>query len=159
MALSTGIFWLSFQRYVHLGSLSVWVLSFGLTGLALLALSRFALAVPAVVLDHYRVGQAMFRSDELTEGKWLTLAALLAKSLIGRYVAAMCPFWLASWLLTDIPLRYWFPWVLTVASIAAVTVVEPTIFIGFVLLYSEMSALPPASSEAFAIRLTQPPHE
>src|SRR4029077_12221370 len=82
-----------------------------------------------------------------------TLAALLAKPLVGGYVAGMCPFWVASGALTNIPLPYWFPWVLTVASIAAVTVVEPTMFIGFVLLYLEMSALPPSSSEALATQL------
>lgn len=154
MALSTIILWLSFQRYIHISGFSLFILSFGLTGLALLVLSRFALAVPAVVLDHYGVTGGMFRSDELTQGKWLTLAALLAKSLIGGYMAGMCPFWLASLLLTSIPLPYWFPWVLTVTSIAAVTVVEPTMFIGFVLLYLRMSALlPAASTEALATQL------
>ncbi len=49
----------------------------------LLVFSRFGLSVPALVLDNGGVSQAMFRSDELTEGKWVTLAILLAKSLIG----------------------------------------------------------------------------
>jgi hypothetical protein len=49
-------------------------------------------------LDNYRVSQALFRSDELTQGKWLTLAILLAKSLIGGYIAGMFPFWLAGWI-------------------------------------------------------------
>lgn len=153
MALSETILGLSLKHNVHTSSFSLFILSFGLTNLALLVLSRFALAVPAVVLDHYGVTQGMFRSDELTEGKWLTLAALLAKSLVGGYIAGMCPFWLASWLLTAIPLPYWFPWVLTVASIAAVTVAEPTMFIGFALLYLRMSGLRPASSEALATQL------
>jgi hypothetical protein len=90
----------------------------------------------------------MFRSDELTEGKWLTLTVLLAKSLIGGYVAGKCPFWLASWIPPNIPLPSWFPWVLTVASIVGVTVVEPTMFIGFALLYSRMSSLSSTSSQA-----------
>jgi hypothetical protein len=34
------------------------------------------------------------------------------------------------------------PWILTVASIIAVSVVEPTMFIGFALLYLKMSATP-----------------
>jgi len=116
-------------------------------------LSRFGLAIPALVLDNYRVGQAMFRSDELTEGKWLTLAVLLSKSLIGGYVAGMLPFWLASWIQTSIVLPAWFRWVLTAASIAGVTVVEPTMFIGFVLLYLRMSPLPSTSSAALARQL------
>ncbi len=89
----------------------------------------------------------MFRSDKLTQGKWLTLAALLAKSLIGGYVAAMCPFWLASLIHATVPLPYWFPWILTIASMIAVTLVEPTMFIGFALLYLRMSALDPSPSE------------
>lgn len=151
--LSMGVLWLSIERHVHLSGFTIWVSSFGFTGLALLVLSRFALAVPAVILDDYGVGQAMFRSDELTEGKWLTLAALLAKSLIGGYVAGMFPFWLASWIPGSISLPSWFPWVLTVASIAGVTVVEPTMCIGFVLLYSSMSAVSFTSSEARARQL------
>jgi hypothetical protein len=39
---------------------------------------------------------------------------------------------------------------LTVASIAGVTVVEPTMFIGFALLYSRMSTLSATSSELLA---------
>ena len=51
---------------------------YGLVGLAILVVSRFFLAVPAVILDDCRVGQAMFRSDKLTQGKLLTLAALIS---------------------------------------------------------------------------------
>lgn len=150
---TTGVLWVSQYFHARVRGWTISAVSIGSVGLSFLVLSRLALAMPAVVLDNCGVGQALFRSDELTEGKWLTLAALLAKSLVGGYVAGMCPFWLASWALTNIPLPYWFPWVLTVASIAAVTVVEPTMFIGFVLLYLKMSALPPTSSEAFATQL------
>ena len=100
-------------------------------GLTLLVLSRFGLALPALLLDNYRVSQALFRSDELTQGKWLTLAILLAKSLIGGYIAGMFPFWLAGWIWGYVRVPWQF---LTVASIAAVTVVEPFMFVGFALL-------------------------
>jgi len=53
----------------------------------------------------------------------------LSKSLIAGYIAGMCPFWLASYIPADVALPTWFPWILTVASIAGVTVVEPTMFI------------------------------
>jgi hypothetical protein len=46
-------------------------------------MSRFGLAIPALILDDYRVGQSMFRSDELTERKWLILAALVGKCTSG----------------------------------------------------------------------------
>ena len=118
--LSTGIFLVLRQRHIHLTAVTFQVVSSGFVGLALVVFSRFGLAIPAFILGDCRVGQAMFRSDELTEERWLTLAVLLAKSLIaGGYVAAMCPFWLVSWMPADILLPSWFPWVLTVASIAS----------------------------------------
>ena len=139
--LGTGVYWILSHWQAHPTSLVIWVVSCGVVSLPILVVSRFVLAVPAVILDDYGVGQAMFLSDKLTQGKWLTLAALLAKSLIGGYVAGMCPFWLASFVSATAPLPSWFPWVLTIASMIAVTVVEPTMFVGFALLYLKMSAL------------------
>ena len=112
------------------------------------------LAVPAVILDDFSVVRAMLRSDELTQGKWLALAALLAKSLIGGYVAGMCPFWLASFVRVSVPLPSWFPWILTIASVIGVTVVEPTMFVGFALLYLKASATDSAPSRVLASQLT-----
>jgi len=154
MLLGLGVFWALHQWVAHPTRFLIAVVSYGLVGLALLVVSRFALAVPAVVLDDCRVGQAMLRSDELTQGKWLTLAALLAKCLIGGYVAGMCPFWLASFVRVSVPLPSWFPWILTVASIIAVSVVEPTLFIGFALLYLKMSALDSAPSKGLTSQFT-----
>jgi len=95
--------------------------------------------VPAVVLDDSKVVRAMFLSDELTPGKWLLLAALLVKSVVGGYVAGMAPFWLATLIRVARPLPSWFPWRLTAASVTAVSIVEPTMFVGFALLYLKMS--------------------
>jgi hypothetical protein len=151
--LARGVFWFSQHRHLHLGTFSLQIISFGLVGLPLLILSRFALAMPAVILDNSKTGEAMFRSDEFTGGKWLILAALLGKCLIGGYVAAMSPFWLASWISASVPLPFYFSWVLTGASLAAVTVIEPTMFIGFALLYPKMSARSLTLSEALARQL------
>jgi hypothetical protein len=134
-------------RQAHVSFFTIQIVSYLIGGVALLAFSRFALAIPALILDNCRVGQAIFRSDELTEGKWLTLAILLAKSLIGGYVAGMFPFWLAVWILPYLQVP---PWLLRVASVAAATVFEPVMFIGFALLYIRMSALPAASVEETA---------
>jgi len=134
-------------RHLHLGSLSFFIVSLVVSWVLLVVLSRFALAVPAVVLDDYRVGQSMFRSDELTEGKWLVLAALVCKSYIGGYIAGMAPFWLAAQIPNTVALPSWFSWVLTATSIAAVTVIEPPMFIGFALLYLRQSATSPAQAE------------
>lgn len=150
---ATGAFWALRQWHVHLSRFLIAAISYGVASLALLVLSRLSLAVPAVILDDCRVGQAMFRSDELTQGKWLTLAALLAKSVIGGYVAAMCPFWLASFVRVTAPFPAWLPWILTVASVIGVTVVEPTMFVGFALLYLKMSALGSAPSKVLTGQL------
>jgi len=64
----------------------------------------------------------------------MMLAVLLGKSLIGGYIAAMWPFWLASFIRFAAPVPSWFPWSLTVMSVISVTVVEPTMFIGFAML-------------------------
>ena len=132
---------------MHRSGILIWAVSYVLVGLALLVASRFFLAVPAVILDDFSVGRALLRSDELTQGKWLALGVLLAKSLIGGYVAGMCPFWLASFVRVSVPLPSWFPWILTIASIIGVTVVEPTMFVGFALLYLKMSAPASATSK------------
>jgi hypothetical protein len=151
--LGSGVFWILHQVQARLSRFAILVVSCALVGPALLVLSRFALAIPAVILDDCRAGQAMFRSEELTEGKWLTLAALLAKSIIGGYVAAMCPFWLASLIHVTAPLPSWSPWILTIASIIGVTVAEPPMFVGFALLYLKMSALNSAPSKVLTSQL------
>jgi hypothetical protein len=149
--LDDAVFWIFHQRHAHPSFFIIRVVSFLFAGLTLLVLSRFGLALPALILDNCRVGQAMFRSDELTEGKWLILAILLAKSLVGGYVAGMSPFWLAGWIWAYVQLPLWF---LTVASIAGVIAVEPFMFIGFALLYIKMTAVSSASNVGLASQLT-----
>lgn len=134
--LGIGVFWVLHQVQYRPGAHAIWTVTFASFGLMLLIFSRFGLAVPALVLDNRSVSEAMFRSDELTERKWLTLAILLTKSLIGGYVAGMLPFWLARWAWAYILLPWWVP---AVGSIAAVSLVEPFLFIGFALLYISTS--------------------
>ena len=136
----TAIFSVIDSYVGHPGSLGLRVLSFGLFGVIALILSRFGLAIPALVLDDYRLWRAIIRSGQLTRGNWPILAVLLFKSIVGGYVAGMLPFWLARLIPASINLPSWFSWVLTGASIAAVTVVEPIMFIGFALLYLKTSA-------------------
>jgi len=129
MLLMTVLFWF-FARQIP--SYAILWISYAFTALALLLLTRFGLALPAVVLDECTVGQSLFRSDELTERKWSVLAALLAKSVVGGYVAGMLPFWVAGWVWTYVQVPIWS---LTALSIAGVILVEPFMFIGFSLLY------------------------
>jgi|SRR5437588_2391220 len=151
--LEMGILWVLGRFPIHLSGLAIWLITVACTSLLLLVLSRFALAIPGLLLDNYKIGESIFRSDEFTQGKWLILAALLAKSLIGGYIAGMLPFWLAGSILGHAPVPRWSPWVLTSASIAAVSVVEPTMFIGFTLLYLKRSELSSTSSGALAVTL------
>ena len=118
------------------------VMTWGLAGLSALIFARLALGIPAVVLDDLPVVRSLFLSDELTEGKWPILAVLLAKSILGGYIAGMLPFWIARWTLTGTPLPPWFDWLLAAASLVVVTVVEPVMFIGFALLY--LKTCPPS---------------
>jgi hypothetical protein len=132
----TWVWWFLRQHQVHLSWLTIQVSSLAPAMLLLLVVSRFGLAIPAVILDNCKVGQAMFRSDELTQGKWGILAILLAKSMIGAYIAGMVPYWLAPWVWNFVQVP---SWLLTMASIAGVVVVEPYMFIGFALLYTKLS--------------------
>jgi hypothetical protein len=151
LLLSVGAVWVLSKHQVHRSFFTIRFVPFVAVGLALLVFSRFGLAIPALLLDSCRVGQAIFRSDKLTQGKWLTLAILLIKSVVGGYLAGMCPFWIAARIPASIPVP-WFPWLLDAASVAAVIVVEPTMFIGFALLYLKMSALPTTPGDALVAR-------
>jgi hypothetical protein len=147
-----GALWTLSRLHIQINSLILY-LSYGTLGLALLVVSRFGLAMPAVVLDNYKAGQAIFRSDELTEHKWLTLAALLAKATIGGYVAVMLPFWLAFAFLKNEQPPPFLPWVLTIASGIGVAAVEPTLFVGFAMLYLKQSARMVAQGENESLSL------
>jgi hypothetical protein len=151
--LVTPLFFVLPKWHLHPSRLVVLGISDGMVGLAFLLLSRLALSVPAIVLDDCTVWNSLFRSIELTRERWLTLAALLTKSLIGSYVAGMAPYWLVSFIQISTPLPSWFSWVLTAASIIGVTVVEPTMFVGFALLYLKMTAPDIAPSGVLASQL------
>jgi hypothetical protein len=101
----------------------------------LLALSRFGLAMPAVVLDHRGVSESLFLADTLASGKLARLLALLVESVGGSYVAAVGPFWLAGWLLHGRGLPAWGPWALWIVAWVGGVLVQPTLFIGLALLY------------------------
>jgi hypothetical protein len=151
LILGMGLLWMLGRRHGHPSQLGIMLASFTAVGLVSLVLSRFGLAVPALVLDNYGVAKALFRSDELTEGTWLILAALLAKSLIGGYLVGMFPFWLASRIPAGAVLPSWFPWLLDAVSVASVIVFEPVMFIGFALLYLRKSAPSPPSDGVFSL--------
>jgi len=113
---------------------------FSMFGISALLLSRLALAIPSILLDNCKIRRAIVDSYKLTRGKWLILSALLAKSLIGGYIAGLLPFWTAAWIWRGAAQPPSFHWILPTLSIISVSAVEPTMFIGFALLYIRMSA-------------------
>lgn len=136
-----GVVWILDQFHLRPAGMAYSLMIYALIGLGLLVFCRFALAIPAFVLDDLGVSESIFRSDELTQGMWLHSSVLLTKSLVGGYFAALLPFWIARWLpLGSIEFSSWLPWLLTAASAFAVTLVEPVIFIGFSLLYLQATA-------------------
>jgi len=108
----------------------------------LLALSRFGLAMPAVVLDGRRVSEALFLSDALTSGKLAILLALLFESVVGSYLAAIGPFWIAGWVLHGRIVPTWGPWVLWVVAWVGGVLLQPTLLIGLALLYVKSTQSP-----------------
>jgi hypothetical protein len=83
------------------------------------------------------VWQSLFRSDELTQGKWIELASLLFKSIAGGYIAAYSPFWLSGFFLARVSLPSWFSWLLFALSIVGVSSVDIPMFVGFAALYAQ----------------------
>jgi hypothetical protein len=102
-----------------------------------LILSRLAISVPVVVSEDCSVRQSLFRSDELTQGKWIELASLLFKSIVGGYIAAYLPFWLSGFFLARLSLPSWFSWLLFAFSIVGVSSVDIPMFVGFAALYAK----------------------
>ncbi len=128
---------------------AVWQIVFLLIGLPfLLALSRFGLALPAVVLDERRVSDSLFLADRLTSGKLPALLGLLCESVIGSYLAAVGPFWIAGWLLQGRALPAWGPWALWVVAWFGGVLLQPTLFIGLALLYVKSTQSAPEPFKA-----------
>jgi hypothetical protein len=140
---------LSRSLFGRVNSLPIYGLTFIALSAAAWIISRFGLAIPAVVLDDVGVRQGLIRSYNLTRGRSPILAILLVKSIVGGYVAGTLPFWLAGLIPAGISLPSWFSWLLTFVSVAAVAFVEPVMFIGLALLYLKTSEPTPALVETF----------
>ncbi|MGA2697187.1 MAG: hypothetical protein ABSE92_14080 [Terriglobales bacterium] len=114
-------------------------------------LSRFALNIPAAILDEVPVKQSFSLSYRLTRGKERILASLLAKSIIGGYIGAFLPFWIARWMWPPESLPTSSHSTLIAVSILSVSAVEPVMFIGFALLYLRMTVAFQPAREAYSI--------
>jgi hypothetical protein len=108
----------------------------------LLIVSRFGLAIPALILEKCNVKQSFFRSDELTEHCWTILALLLVESVGGSYLAYMFPQWLASVAITHGVAPWWIGWAALVLGLLLGVLLQPHLLVGFALLYIRRSAPP-----------------
>ena len=143
-----GVWALARWQNIHLGGLTTSLMPYVLSTLAICIFSRFALAIPVFLWEHTTIVRSIFRSGELTEGEWLNLAVFLVKSLVAGYVAGMLPYWLAGWFLAGRMVPWWFDDALLIVSVAAVSAVEPMLFIGFAVLYEHRSAISLSTAEA-----------
>ena len=112
-----------------------WWIELAFFALAFVVVSRFALAMPAVVLDEYGIREALFRSDELTEKCWGVLTLLLAESVGSSYVANRMEFWLARFIPEVTRPQWWWGSVFLVFQLMVGIAVQPPLFIGWAQLY------------------------
>jgi hypothetical protein len=144
------------SRFGHFSPLT-WTLigAGGYVALSFIVARLGALAIPALILDDHSITDSLLISYRLTRCEWRILFVLLLKSIVGGYIAAMLPFWLARGIPASVNLPWWFPWTLSAASIACVSAVEPVMFIGFSLLYLKKTAA--TNTEAIAYFATTQP--
>ena len=136
-AVNLGVIY-SLHRMNHKPSpFAVQMMSIVAYAIGALILSRLAVSVPVVVSEDCSVRQSLFCSYELTQGKWIELASLLFKSIVGGYIAAYLPFWLTRLFLARVSLPSWFSWLLLAFSIVGVSSVDIPMFVGFAALYAK----------------------
>jgi nitrate reductase NapE component len=111
------------------------LLAVGTGGIILLVMSRFGVAVPALMLENCGAGRAMFRSDELTEGKWPILAASVSQLLLLGNLSKFVHGWIVHRVAASFLSGSWLPWADGLAWIALNTIASLPFFVGFVLLY------------------------
>ncbi len=103
--------------------------------LSSLAVTRFGLALPALVRERCGVGRSLGRSVELTEGCWTILALLLLESIGGSYLIYQLVI-----KLVNTPFVHRFApeelrWAAVVLSLLLGVLLQPHILVGFALLY------------------------
>lgn len=99
-------------------------------------MSRYALAIPALLLDNVPFWKCFKRSDELTDGHMLYLLGLIAESVFGGYIALSAPFWIWNFgFASHIALTWTIYWILRLISLAASAAIQPLMLVGFAYLY------------------------
>jgi hypothetical protein len=106
----------------------------------LLLMSRFGLAIPALIVEKCSIKQSFFRSDELTEGCWIILAILLVESVGGSYLAYLFPQWLAGFAIARGFAPSWLSWAAIAVGLLLGVVLQPHMPVGFALLHTRRTA-------------------
>ena len=115
---------------------AAYVAMYGTALLSFSVLSRYALAIPALVLENLPFSKSFKRSDRLTEGHMLYLVALIRESVVGGYLTLVAPFWMWNHVFASrVVLTWTIYWILRLIGLAASAAVQPVMFIGFAYLY------------------------
>lgn len=128
-----GVF-LYVKFMAHTKAVSI-LLGWTIVFLSCLAVTRFGLALPALVREHCGVSRSLARSVELTKGCWTILALLLLESVGGSYLIYQLVI-----KFVNTPLVHRFApeelrWAAVVLSLLLGVLLQPHILIGFALLY------------------------
>lgn len=101
--------------------------------------SRFSLSHPSVILEGTNILSSLFRSDELTEGKWFGLALLVFEGTLAPFYLAQAVFWMLQSAGVLVPLPAWSHSGVYYLVVALSIAMEPIMFIGFAIMYLEAS--------------------
>jgi len=80
-----------YDRLVGPSAIATWLIFTAFLIIAALVTSRFALSIPAVVLDNFAIRGGFFLSNQLTENRSPILVILVTKSILGGYIAGKLP--------------------------------------------------------------------
>ncbi len=113
-------------------SLSIWFVH-GMSAVVFVIVitffARFILAIPFVVLDGTRPGQAFYDSTLIMDENLIWVMYLILKSIVLVYIAQEFPFWiLRVFSITNIDTWQW--WTLWSIGMVGVLYVQPILFIG-----------------------------
>lgn len=100
--------------------------------------ATYSLSVPVTVLENAGVRTALRRSDFLTANSFGQLLLLVLECLASGYLAAVLPWWAASYVAQGINWPDWGNWVVWAVSAYGVAMADLIFLIGLSVLYSKL---------------------
>ena len=122
--------------------------------LSCLIVSRFSLAHPSVLFEDTTTISSLFKSDELTEGKWTQLSLLIFEGTLFPFYMAQALFWILQRAGVSVPLPAWSYTAVYYLSVTLSILTEPIMLIGFAIMYletREVSHPPPVAVNSWKI--------